>query len=208
MRRIPIEELIGKKYGRMTIMTEADPQVSAAGNVTRLIACKCECGELSIVALGKLRMGHTSSCGCYQKAMATKHGLCRHPLSTVWRGMKERSTNPRAFSYKRYGGRGIKVCDEWANDFKVFYDWAIQNGWKEGFEIDRINNDGNYEPSNCQFITHKENSRKRHNVNITVEQAIKIRKLKEDGMKTRDIAQQCDILLKDVQYVIYRNLWR
>jgi hypothetical protein len=73
--------------------------------------------------------------------------------------MKARCSNPKDKDYHRYGGRNIQVCDEWKNDFKTFYDFCVQNGYQKGLEIDRIDNDGNYEPSNCRFVTSAENIR-------------------------------------------------
>lgn len=82
----------------------------------------------------------------------TTHGLTGHPLYCVWKGLRERCRSPKNRNYFRYGGRGIKVCEEWNTDFKCFVDWSLANGWKPGLQIDRINNDGNYEPGNCRFV--------------------------------------------------------
>ena len=81
-----------------------------------------------------------------------KHGLKKHKLYSVWNSLKLRCYNKNHYAYSSYGARGIKVCEEWKRDFKCFYDWAIKNGYKEGLSIDRINNDGDYEPSNCRFV--------------------------------------------------------
>lgn len=81
-----------------------------------------------------------------------KHGLTGHPLYSVWNGMKRRCTNNKDQAYYNYGGRGISVCDEW-HGFLPFYNWAINNGWEKGLTIDRKENDGNYEPDNCRFVT-------------------------------------------------------
>lgn len=86
------------------------------------------------------------------------HGLSKHPLHNIWRLMKNRCNNPKNKSYKYYGGKGIKVCDKWENDFYTFYQWAISHGWEEGLTIDRIDHNGNYEPRNCRFITRVENA--------------------------------------------------
>ena len=93
----------------------------------------------------------------------TKHGLSDSPLMRVWIGMRSRCNNPKRKEYKNYGGRGIKVCDEW-DDFAVFYSWARKNGWAKGLDIDRIDNDGDYSPENCRVVSRKENLRHtRHN---------------------------------------------
>lgn len=90
-----------------------------------------------------------------------KHGLWKHPLFTVWTGMKDRCGNENSKLYKDYGGRGIGVCVEWMFDFKCFYDWATENGWRNGLELDRRDNNGMYSPNNCRFVTDKINSNNR-----------------------------------------------
>jgi hypothetical protein len=96
--------------------------------------------------------------------MKIKHGLYGTPIYTLWRKMKERCNNPNHVFYKYYGEAGIKVCDEWSNSFLAFYNWATVNGHKIGLEIDRIKNDGGYNPENCRFVTPKVNNRARSNV--------------------------------------------
>lgn len=93
---------------------------------------------------------------------AKSHGLSNHLLYGIWSAMKDRCFNKKHKYYDNYGGRGIIMCEQWVNDFKSFYDWAIDK-WREGLEIDRINNDGNYEPDNCRFVSHKINSRNKSN---------------------------------------------
>lgn len=83
------------------------------------------------------------------------HGLVRHKLYRIWAGMKTRCNNENDTNYRRYGRRGITVCREWTFDFKVFYDWAIANGWQKDLLLDRIDNNGNYEPTNCRFVTYQ-----------------------------------------------------
>lgn len=89
------------------------------------------------------------------------HGLSNTPLNIVWYGMKERCNNPNSSNYKWYGGRGISICKEWNEDFYSFYTWAINNGWEEGLELDRVDNSKDYCPENCKWITHKQQCRNR-----------------------------------------------
>ena len=81
-----------------------------------------------------------------------KHGLAYHPLHRKWRGIKDRILNPNCKGYKNYGGRGISICDKWKNDPKKFIEWCLENGWRKGLHIDRIDNDGDYGPNNCRFV--------------------------------------------------------
>lgn len=93
-----------------------------------------------------------------------KHGLRNTRLYGIWAGMKNRCYNQNDFHYSRWGAKGITVCDEWKNSFQAFYDWAISNGYKNDLTIDRIDNNGNYEPSNCRWTTVKEQNRNKKNV--------------------------------------------
>lgn len=89
-----------------------------------------------------------------------RHGLYKHPLNTIWQGMKERCTNPNSDNYSWYGQRNISVCPEWLQ-FMPFYEWAVANGWRHGLTLDRIDQNGDYSPENCRFISHKEQCRNR-----------------------------------------------
>ncbi|NSW82555.1 MAG: hypothetical protein HPY90_04640 [Syntrophothermus sp.] len=168
MRKI---DLVGKKFGRLTVIGQADVK-----RRNLHWECQCECGNIVVVAGVNLKNGHTRSCGCWKNELmetfgrrTTTHGLKRHRLYRIWSKMKERCNNPRSKFYELYGGRGIKVCEEWANDFQAFYDWAMANGYREGLTIDRKNNDGDYEPENCRWVTRKiQNNNVRRNVLYTV----------------------------------------
>ena len=112
------------------------------------------CGNEFEVRTQSIKGGNTSSCGCLAKEGNNKsHGLIKHPLYTRWAGMHQRCYNKNNHKYKNYGARGIIVCDEWKNKFTNFYNWAIDNGWKEnsGLSLDRIDVNGNYEPNNCRW---------------------------------------------------------
>ena len=97
-----------------------------------------------------------------------KHGLCGHPLHNIWRGMKKRCYQINSKTYKDYGARGISICKEWLDDFVVFYNWSLENGYKQGLSIERNNHNGNYEPNNCRWIPRlKQNSNTRSSHFIT-----------------------------------------
>ncbi len=117
------------------------------------------CGNEFKAQVQHINRGATISCGCYNKRRASEthktHGLRSTKLYRVWADIKNRTLNPNFKHYNDYGGRGITICDEWKNDFMPFYNWALLNGYEEnkGLSIDRIDNDRNYEPSNCRWTT-------------------------------------------------------
>ena len=161
-----IKDLTGKKFGRLTVL-----KYYATISRRAMWECECECGKRSIVRGGHLTGGATKSCGCLGKENASKakikHGDTmisgRARLYGVWCNMENRCYNKKIGGYKDYGGRGISICDEWKNDYAVFKKWAFDNGYDENAKysdctIDRIDNDGNYEPGNCKFSTSKEQS--------------------------------------------------
>lgn len=144
-------DLTGMKFGRWEVLKRVE---NRGKNTMYLCKCSCEKQTEKIVGAKHLRSGSSKSCGCTN----ITHGLSYHPLFKVYGYMIQRCINSNNKSYVNYGGRGIKVCEEWQNDFKVFYDWCIENGWQKGLHIDKIDNDGDYCPENCQFITHAENN--------------------------------------------------
>lgn len=158
-----LQNLVGKKYGRLLVIKRSE----SLNGKTRWL-CKCDCGNECIVHGTSLKSGNTLSCGCYKaenakKLYSTVRQNDKH-LYAVWNGIKQRCTNPNNSSYHNYGGRGIKICDEWANNYKSFYDWAIHAGYEKGKEIDRIDNDGNYEPDNCRFVYKETQANNKRNV--------------------------------------------
>lgn len=118
--------------------------------------CVCDCGKTVTVYATALRSGNTRSCGCLSNEKKTKHGGRYTRLYVIWEGMKNRCYVPSCTTYHNYGKRGITVCEEWRNSFRAFREWALSNGYRDDLSIDRINVNGNYEPSNCRWATTKE----------------------------------------------------
>lgn len=145
----PKLDIVGKKFNLLTVTNEYEK----IPNGTKW-KCICDCGNITWVYRGKLTTGVTKSCGCLNHRLK---GLSKHPLYKVWWSMKERCYSPNHHAYHNYGGRGIQICGEWLEDFLVFYDWSMANGYEEGLSIDRINNDEDYADYNCQWITLSEN---------------------------------------------------
>ena len=152
-------DMTGQKFGRLTVIGRTENYITPKGTKFSQWICKCECGNTCTAKVSDLKYGKTKSCGCLHNELArqrrTKHSLSGTKLYMIWKAMKQRCSNSNNKDYPNYGGRGIKVCDEWQNSFESFYTWAKNNGYSEELSIDRIDVNGNYEPNNCRWVSAK-----------------------------------------------------
>lgn len=155
----------GVRFGLLTVVENL-----ATRNGKGMLRCRCDCGNLWEGRVDAIKARKNASCGCQRSLppRRDKHGMSRTKLYGVWRGMHSRCGSPKDANYSRYGQRGISVCQEW-NDATEFLSWALKNGYAEGLQLDRIDNEKGYSPENCRFVTRKENCRNtRRNRYITI----------------------------------------
>lgn len=151
-------DLTNQRFGRLVVIKELPPFRDKANRKYRYWECKCDCGNTTKATTQNLKGNHVKSCGCYQKETAgqhtRKHGYRKTRLYSIYNGMKQRCNNPNHREYSSYGGRGICVFDEWnkKDGLKAFAEWALNNGYKDNLTLERVDVDGNYEPSNCTWI--------------------------------------------------------
>lgn len=155
---------LNQKYGRLTINSIFQHKSKHLNAV-----CVCECGVTKTVNLYKVLSGHTKSCGCLSDELRKsggpnkRHGHSSHRLHRIWSHMKARCHYLNDPKYYVYGARGIILCDSWRQDFAIFLEWALNNGYKDGLTIERIDVNGNYEPSNCTWISMPDQGKNKQN---------------------------------------------
>lgn len=194
-------DLTGQKFGRLLVIE----RVGVAKSGHALWACVCDCGNHHTITSNQLHSG-AKSCGCLQREraaeVATKRkgvpyhkkrtiGQEHHRLHQCYKDMLNRCYNKNNRSFSRYGNRGIKVCDEWHNDFYSFRDWALKNGYSDTLTLDRIDVNGNYEPTNCRWVTPKVQNNNRGNNRMV--------QYKGETMTLHELSEKCGIA--------YKTLW-
>lgn len=167
-----LEINVGDIFNHLTIVRESEPKTVNGKKPRRQFVCECICGKMVKTRLDGLRSNKKSSCGCRDtiKIKKTgnsveKHGFSRDPLYKIWKGIRKRCYSVIDVNYYRYGGRGIKMSNEWYVNPVSFIEWCLNNGYDKGLELDRINNDEGYSPSNCRWTTSEvNNNNKRNNI--------------------------------------------
>ena len=158
-RKYPLPS-IGDRFGEWTVIGK--PYTDGPSKRSH-VHCRCACGNERAIPVGNLVQHLSSNCGCKRASQVASrnrtHGLSDSPLYRIWAGIKDRCLRERNASFPNYGGRGITVCDAWRDDFVAFREWAVANGYEPALEIDRVDNDGDYEPTNCRWVTRSQNQR-------------------------------------------------
>lgn len=196
-----VRDLTGRRFGRLTVICRAKNSKHRKARWQ----CFCDCKNKKIVLSSDLVNGSTSSCGCLARELSVKrssiHGMCGTPTYNSWRAAKERCTNKNNKHYDIYGARGIVMCDYWSSSFAAFY--ADMGDRPEGMTLDRINNDGNYEPFNCRWATHEEQVHNSRKSKVDIFKAANIRWLYEVGKISKiKIGERYGLTISGVYHIL------
>ncbi|MCK5607801.1 hypothetical protein KAR91_38315 [Candidatus Pacearchaeota archaeon] len=203
-----VKGISGKRFGRLIVVKFVDTKKKQSRWL-----CKCDCGNTKTVEKGHLSSGNTKSCGCLmtenQKLGHITHGESHTRLYNIWEGMKRRCSDNKTDYWKNYGGRGISVCESWKNSYAAFSKWAKKNGYNDSLDIDRKDNDGNYEPSNCRFLTHAENSRNSRLAKLNWDTVNQIRELaKTTALTHLEIGKMFGVAGNTIGGIVNNRRWK
>ena len=195
------KNLIGQTFGRLTVIAEGETRELSNKRKQYYWLCQCNCGSKpKEINQNCLLNGETISCGCYHSEhnheYGFKHGMSNTRIYTIWSGMIQRCCNPNAKNYPRYGGRGITICEEW-KEFKNFYDWSKISGYTDNLTIERLDNNGNYCPENCTWITKQNqmrNTRRNHYI-----------KYNDEELTLTEWARKFDMNVETLRYQVNHN---
>jgi len=194
-RPLPPLPPVGTVFNKLTVVAVSEPYLNTYNRTTYDVKCICTCGNFTVTTLHSLKTGGTGSCGCARGKPI--HGGSQTKLYYIWAAMLHRCRNSNNLSYHNYGGKGIRVYQEW-NNFKLFSEWSYSNGYSEGLTIHRLNPAGNYEPSNCAWVTLQDNLK------------AKARKIKTSEGFTFDSANEAaayyEVSVDTIRYAIEKEL--
>lgn len=204
-----MNDIVGQKFGRLTVIS-----YKCKIGETHKWNCICECGNERSVLVHSLLRGQTRSCGCLKTDLSrlayTTHGRKPKNLYQTWSNIKQRCYNAGNSDFKHYGGRGIKVCDEWRNSYEAFRDFALENGYRENIEIDRYpNKDGNYEPGNVRFVPKLDNLRNTRRIKLNKARVFAIQFILKRGLKTRkELSEIYNVGYSGIQHAYNNRSWQ
>jgi len=206
-RKNPIKDITGATFGRLTILSFSHQNKHGVSCWN----CRCTCGNEKIISKSHLTSGDILSCGCLNFELRGKrnitHGLTKTHLYKVWIGIRARCYGINSTPYSKYGGKGIKVCEEW-NDFPSFKDWATINGWQKGLNVCRKGDAGDYSPDNCYIATSAQNQRDKKNLKLNMWKARVIRVMdKNHGWSQKKQADFWGVNQNTISYVVNNRSW-
>ena len=201
------ENLTGKVFGRLAVVREATDKEY----LTIHWVCQCKCGNITIARGASLKNGCVKSCGCLRSELVadgnTTHGMTNHPLYVVWKGMRQRCSNPNHVSYGYYGGKGVRVCEEWDSDFMLFYDWCMKEGYVSGLTVDRVDGECDYTPGNCKMSTRMEQSHNSSNVKLDELSVRKIKASIKKGARNSELGRKYGVTPEAISCIRCEKTW-
>lgn len=211
MSRGKANNLVGQRFSRLVVVERA---ANLAGNPNSRWLCRCDCGGTCIVFAPNLRNGNTKGCGCLQhppeERIIAGDAPTKHPLYSRWQEMIDRCTKPNRASFRHYGGRGITVCDRWLNGdgnrFGFICFVEDMGGCPDGFTLDRINNNGNYEPGNCRWASDDEQGQNRRTTKLSAEAVRAIRT--SAGVPLAELASSYGVSAATIHAVLTNRSWK